>query len=465
MRWSGIAASIAFAGVLSWGITRLSLSDDRVTVGAETVNRATSQPAGDGLIVHEWGTFTSFSGSDGVRLEFRPLADEDLPPFVLDRYLQSGVSNPVSKAQVRVRMRMETPVTYFYTNHERDVDVRVSFPEGLLTEFYPPVSRMTPAYTLGEHLPLKRSSLDWGSIHLIPVNRLRAHVEDPARRTVLESLLADGLTPFSDPRYHYGHARETDSAIVHVHRAKPEANAAALTPAGDFFEKFLFYRGIGNFDLPLKLTASSDGTFELTNSGRDPIHSLFLISVDAQAIRYTAFDQVAAGVRLRLLQTGPATTVDSLANAVQGALIESGLYEKEAIAMVKTWRSSWFGEAGTRLLYVLPRRITDTLLPLEVSPKPQETLRVLVGRMEIMTPQQESQIAALVQKSAGERLVASIVPGPTGATTTYSGPAELKNLGRLAEPALVRVRTISRDPAIRAEATLLLKRLTGTPAP
>jgi len=27
------------------------------------------------------------------------------------------------------------------------------------------------------------------------------------------------------------------------------------------------------------------------------------------------------------------------------------------------------------------------------------------------------------------------------------------------------VRTISKDPAIRAEATLLLKRLTGTPAP
>lgn len=94
MRWSGIAASIAFAGVLTWGITRLSVSNDRVTLGAETVNRATSQPAGDGLIVHEWGTFTSFSGSDGVRLEFRPLADEDLPPFVLDRFLQSGVSTP-----------------------------------------------------------------------------------------------------------------------------------------------------------------------------------------------------------------------------------------------------------------------------------------------------------------------------------------------------------------------------------
>ena len=45
------------------------------------------------LVVHEWGTFTSFSGSDGVRLEYRPLLDEDLPYFVLDRFLQSGTPN------------------------------------------------------------------------------------------------------------------------------------------------------------------------------------------------------------------------------------------------------------------------------------------------------------------------------------------------------------------------------------
>ncbi len=27
------------------------------------------------LVVHEWGTFTNFSGSDGVKLEYRPLID------------------------------------------------------------------------------------------------------------------------------------------------------------------------------------------------------------------------------------------------------------------------------------------------------------------------------------------------------------------------------------------------------
>ena len=39
------------------------------------------EPAG--LVVHEWGTFTSVVGGSGVALEWRPLADRtDLPSFV-----------------------------------------------------------------------------------------------------------------------------------------------------------------------------------------------------------------------------------------------------------------------------------------------------------------------------------------------------------------------------------------------
>jgi hypothetical protein len=360
---------------------------------------------------------------------------------------------------------METPVTYFYTNRERDVKVRVRFPEGLLTEFYPPVAQMEPSYTMGERLSLKGSSLDWGSMHLIPTARLQAHVDDPERRRLLESLIPASLVPPADAKYHYGHARETDSALVQVHRPNPENIPLQLSrvPVGDFFEKFLFYRGVGNFELPLKLTASSDGTFELTNSGHDAIHSLFLINVDGPAARFTAFEQIPGGGRLQLLQTGKATTIDALADGVKDALVEAGLYEKEAIAMVKTWQSSWFGETGTRLLYVLPQPITDALLPLEINPKPEKTTRVLVGRMEIMTPKQEARIAAIVRKSAAERqsklnpAMSSDVRDPS-----YAGPPELSSLGRLAEPALARVGAINSDPAIRAEAHLLLRMLTGT---
>ena len=84
--------------------------------------RAVAVPAGEKLVVHEWGTFTSFAGSNGVKLEFRPLVDSDLPLFVLDRWTNDGNVDPrfaLSKRRVRSRQRMETPVIYFYSDVER----------------------------------------------------------------------------------------------------------------------------------------------------------------------------------------------------------------------------------------------------------------------------------------------------------------------------------------------------------
>ena len=103
-------------------------------------------PEAEGMfVVHEWGTFTTFSGSDGVYLDFRPLAAEhnDLPGYVLDRGSYAETRRLI-KGRLWGRVRMETPVTYFYTDRVRTVDVRVDFPQGLLTEFYPPVRELLP---------------------------------------------------------------------------------------------------------------------------------------------------------------------------------------------------------------------------------------------------------------------------------------------------------------------------------
>src|SRR3954447_23459539 len=76
------------------------------------------------LVVHEWGTFTNFSGSDGVNLEFRPLATQDLPRFIMTPFNQPGSLDRIwLKDQFYARQRMETPVTYFYTDVPRTVNV------------------------------------------------------------------------------------------------------------------------------------------------------------------------------------------------------------------------------------------------------------------------------------------------------------------------------------------------------
>ena len=455
MRW---IECCVIAVLLTAAVVVTGSSAERTTSRHTTKLSGADSSAG-GLIVHEWGTFTSFSGSDGIRLEFRPLADEDLPAFVLDRFLQSGVVDLFAKPKVRARLRMETPVTYFYTDQERDVNVRVQFPEGLLTEFYPPVATMAPRFKLGEKLSMTDSVLDWGRVHLIPTDRLKAHVDNPQLRQLLEARMVTGLIPPDDnSKNHYFHARETDSALVQIRRAASDDPKAPLAPAGDFFEKFLFYRGIGNLELPLQLQALGQGRYELTNNGPDAIKSLLLVTVDGDDVRFAEFAMVRVGGRLEMTQSLQSGTVEELGEAVAAALIGEGLYEKEAWAMVNTWKSSWFGEDGTRLLYMLPRRVTDEILPLQIEPRPDDTVRVLVGRMEILSPEDEARVVALIRQSAAERFRAS-QRDTTGKPPAHPLPAELEQLGRLAEPALARARAISDDPLVRSESTKLLREL------
>lgn len=354
------------------------------------------------FLVHEWGTFTSISGSDGVRLEFRPLIDNDLPEFVVNRAWQAGRwQHRFSKADLRSLQRMETPVTYFYTDRAREVRVKVGFPKGLLTEFYPPVAAMKPDFSFQQRAEIKDSELDWGRVTLIPMSHFRPQVAAPELADLIQKHTLRTIIPASDVHPHYAFARETDSALIHVRRTHSDERPA--TPSGDFFEKFLFYRGVGNFALPLTLTAKGSHQFELTNSGPDPLRSLFLVTVRNGEIQFQKYDAIAAGGRLTMNQTAATSPLDDLSQAIAKSLVAEGLFEKEAQAMVKTWRDSWFQEDGTRLFYMLPERLTDELLPLTITPRPDQTVRVMVGRLEVITPEEESRITQIIQTSACSR--------------------------------------------------------------
>src|SRR5947207_2614955 len=83
------------------------------------------------LTVHEWGTFTSVAGEDGSAIDWDSLGCNDLPRFV-NAYGYRGL-----KWRLQGTVRMETPVMYFYSSHELDARVKVAFPQGVITEWYP----------------------------------------------------------------------------------------------------------------------------------------------------------------------------------------------------------------------------------------------------------------------------------------------------------------------------------------
>ena len=73
-------------------------------------------------VAHEWGTFTSVQGGDGILLEWRPLETSKLPAFVYN-WGNAGYSRKASgaalgvvagKGGVATLQRMETRVIYFY---------------------------------------------------------------------------------------------------------------------------------------------------------------------------------------------------------------------------------------------------------------------------------------------------------------------------------------------------------------
>lgn len=455
-RWLLGGLGVVLLGVMVWSLVGAAES---ILPDRQSTLNSNADSADDALIVHEWGTFTSYSGADGGRLEFRPLFDDDLPPFVLDRSSSSGFGF-LSKVSYRALVRMETPITYFYTKQPRDVRVKVGFPEGLLTEFYPPAA-ISPPFK-GHNEPKKNSALDWGTVRLIPESHLTPKMADGRLAEVIAKRTALALPPHADYNNHYAYARQTDAALVHVHQpaGKGSADFGGMGgKASDHFEKFLFYRGLGDFKLPMKVQALGNGKALVNNSGAEPIAWMMLLDVNGEQIRYQAFDGVGAGQQREIALPTYAGTLAQMSAELTEALVSTGLYEKESVAMVNTWKSSWFGEQGTRLLYFVPQPLTDRLLPLTVDPKPAETVRVLVGRLDLMTPEQETEITKLVRESAAARGAAWHLAREQEQPLKYPLPDSIRKLGRLAEPALTRVRHVSTDAAISNEAGALIQQL------
>lgn len=408
-----------------------------------------STPPADGkLIVHEWGTFTGFAGSDGVHLPFGTTIGGDLPPFVVNRLNQATRQNVkinigflfTKGGGVYALQRMETPVIYFYTAQPRDVSVGVDFPRGLLTEFYPPVRGMSPAFGDGpgelnavERAPVlngalpatrpdakfERGSLDWGTVRLIP------QVAGERAASMPEVPKTAGAAS------HYQYARETDAATVQF----------SDRPGERYEERFLFYRGLGDFTLPMKLTAAAGDRFEMNNAGAQPIRFALLLRVAEGRARFALYHDIKGKQAMAL----PAETLalDEVGDAIARALVAEGLYEKEARAMVKTWSSNWLGEPGTRVLYTVPRAVTDGLLRLRIAPAPNETVRVLVGRIDVMTPEQEAKIQSLMATSLQTKALA-----PADA-------AWLRSFGRFFDPAIERAAKLRGSPNAKLESDTL----------
>lgn len=343
--------------------------------------------------LHEWGTFTTVAGSDGVLLTGLDREEEALPRYVhhhpwpgigtatgrpaIEATIIDGrpvfpgvLSKQIPQPVRNVKVKMETPVIYFHSDTAFKATVKVGFNGGTISQWYPDRSG-------GEVLP----TTDDGA---------PAILDFAAPYTGAIEWKVDVLSP-QDSRDAV--LFKPDDLLQWTHARVPEANAVR-TRDGET-EGFLFYRGLGSFEPGLHTSIDADETLVLRNDTGAAIPYLLVFEKlpDGSTRWRENEDGLAKGDSLRFpkdaLEPAPQGFDSGLFREMAGALARQGLHPSEAEAMVKTWWNSYFDKPGLRVFWVLPTARTDAILPLSVDPAPERTIRVLVGRSEVIRPRQE----------------------------------------------------------------------------
>lgn len=305
-----------------------------------------------GLVAHEWGTFTSVAGEDGRAVQWLPLeGPTDLPNFVnrIDCRLKGSLPGMV---------RMETPVIYFYAPREMTVNVNVRFRQGIITEWFPRPAGLSLDSTSGDAF---RGEIAWTRVKVEPGGRDDFRVE-------------------REPNHYYV-ARETDAAPLSV---------------GPERERFLFYRGVGRLPPHIAASVNADGQVVVSETRGAPLGDIILFENRDGAMAYQSLQTSSTSVTLNPLTVRG--NAQSPQKYLEQVLVARGLYPREAKAMVESWRGSWF-EHGTRLFYIVSNEVVDTMLPLQIEPRPAEVERVFVGRLEIATPRTLSEVKSALERN------------------------------------------------------------------
>lgn len=380
---------------------------------------------GANYVAHEWGTFTSVINKDGVQIQGLHHEEEALPNFVYDlsRVEQTRPNRPINIGFPRggggpptrgftpasmnlmpiptftekITQKMETPVIYFYSEKKIDVKVRVDFPKGVISQWFPNTSSVNPS---------EEAKNGYGVWDIEVLKTKSATLPQTSGNSI------------------WNPSREVNSNIVKVNSE---------------LEKLIFYRGLGDFKTALKITEDKN-ILTITNNSALDLEGLTLLNHRAQVNELLHIKTLRAGeekrIALNSLKSFPSFEAykTEAKKIIVKDLVKSGLFQDESVAMVNTWEGGYFKTKGLRLLYVLPNEWTEVILPMKLSPAPKSLVRTLVGRIEILTSIDDEMIKEFISKPIS--------------TFNVNG-REMKGLGHFPEPKLRRALELTNDSALK----------------
>lgn len=424
-----------------------ALHDDRPVLVPEDAGASWD---GESRVVHEWGTFTTVRGSQGATLGGLMHDERDLPRFVHDIQQYAAITGSNSP-------KMETPVIYFYSPDRWRIQVDVEFPRGLITRWYPAASEANFAIREREDQPplqlqginLENGFIRWGSkrdLYVLPPDA--DIVPEPVEK--------------GDP---WRYTRDVHANWLEVcNRNQAQEFELEITEeTSHVYERFLFYRGLGSFELPVFARAtrenltreSTEVKLELINPlPETPIGHLFVVRVHQGRCAWARLDDLHGRTETGplKLEFGPMSeATEELVGALTDELAQTGLFLDEAYSMARTWQHGYFQEEGLRILYVIPPKFVDGELPLSVRSMQKgkdvdSLVRTFVARVELLAPETEAEYESVVRDFTYER----------GAKRERSR-LRLLSWGRFRAPYLEGVALTSQDPKVVAMAERLLE--------
>ena len=237
---------------------------------------------------------------------------------------------PRSKLR-HVTVKMETPVLYFYSPEA--VEVKVEFQGGTISQWYPKCH----------------------TCEAPPAGAYVDFAEKPYAGHI--SWKAKVLAPRDSTRYSTASSGQETPEWV----APRNVASNLLRGEGGEYERFLFYRGLGNFPNPVKLAFLDDSSFTVTYDGDEDLPWLMVYDreyrVDSSPAK-TLFQGPMRAHSTITLKRGPLplyydspgllAPMDSLL----AHLIQAGLNPDEARALENTWYDGYFRDDGLKAFWI-----------------------------------------------------------------------------------------------------------------
>ena len=336
---------------------------------------AAEAPAQNGLAVHEWGVFRLHDSVDFANADMKQEWN-GLPRFVYGQV--PGRDLPQQQSNIMVLK----PVIYLHSSQACSIDLRVDFPGGMPTVWWPRTT--TPAVNDGV--------VTEGAKKGEPFRFLQWNFQIIKTAPVKES-----LRPVSDKHW-MNRLRAVKADTVSMQNP-PSTRDNGLQAEGFEQEKFIYYDGMPAKFRGIEMRVTKD-KITVANPGSFDAFDVTIVDRrqkdDFRVARLSKLDHGTKDRPIEFVEAKANGWPDKEAKVLLEQLKDAGLFEDEAQSLVDVWKQEFFQAEGLTLFYRIPQEQYERILPLTMKPKPEKLIRVGLVHRPYYDPALAEKVAGLV---------------------------------------------------------------------